>query len=436
MTLKKIQQLFADAECVRLYAKQLAKNDNSKQQVYFGSGFEAVNIFPNQGVKADRPRFKAQVDFGWLTRTGGFAKAPGAQLILYPQYPEVRFSGFLQGCVEAPSELMRKREFGRVLFLGLTRDERILGFVVGARSTAALEFRKLPNKATTGVFVILEIPNLLSESRARSALLGELTRISRKGWIKSKQLGRDGRIEPCKGTRCGGYTLEAELGIAKNSKSEPDYHGWEVKQYAVSNLNNLGSGKITLMTPEPTGGYYYEHRPIAFVYKFGKPDQKGRVGRHNFTGVHRCGIRNAQTKLRLQLFGYDRASNTITRVEGSVRLVNDKGRVAASWSFSRLMSHWKRKHTLAVYVPAICTKVPTLRYRYGNKIRVATKTDFLLFLKALADQRVCYDPGIKVEMKAGKPTVKVRSQFRVSSRDIVSLYGRVETVTLYDQRNA
>lgn len=74
MTLKEIRQLFADAECIRLYAKWLARNDNSKQQVYFGSGLEAVNIFPNRGVKADRPsdgrgpKFKAKGDFGGLTR--------------------------------------------------------------------------------------------------------------------------------------------------------------------------------------------------------------------------------------------------------------------------------------------------------------------------------------------------------------------------------
>ena len=430
MTLKEIQRLFADADCVHLYAKQLSKNDNSKQQIYFGSDFEAINIFPNQGIKAERPRLKAKVDFEWLTRTGNRAKAPGAQLILYPQYPEVRFSGFLRGCSTAPSRLMRKRESGRVLFLGLTRDERILGFVVGARSAAAMEFRRPGKTSTSGVFVILEIPKILSETRARAALLRELTRISRKGWIRSKQLGSDRQSEPCNGTRCGGYTLEAELDIPKNSKSEPDFHGWEIKQYGVKTLTSLESGKITLMTPEPTGGFYHKHRPIAFVYRFGKPDWKGRTGRYNFTGVHRCGVRNSGTKLRLQLFGYDRASNTITNIEGSVRLVDDKGLVAASWSFSRLLSRWRCKHTRAAYVPSICRKLSIQRYRYGNKIRLATKTDFLLFLRALADKRVFYDPGIKVEMKAGKPVAKVRSQFRVSSHDIVSLYGRVETITL------
>ena len=125
--------------------------------------------------------------------------------------------------------------------------------------------------------------------------------------------------------------------------------------------------------------------------------------------------------MTLQVYGYDRATNRITKVEGSVRLVDQKGFVAASWSFSRLMSHWKRKHSLAVYVPSICATLLNRRYRYGNTIRVATKTDFLLFLKALVDQRVYYDPGIKVETGLGKPVPKVRSQFRVSSRDIVCL---------------
>lgn len=435
MTLKEIQQLFADAECIRLYAKQLARNDNSKQQIYFGSSFEAVNIFPTRGITTDRsdgtrPKFKAKIDFEWLTRTGDLAKASGAQMILYPQYPEVRFSGFLRGCDAAPSDLMRKREAGRILFLGLTRKETVLGFVVGARSTAALQFRRLAKPAKNGVFIILEIPNVLSEAKARGVLLKELKRISTKGWIRSKQLGSDGRIEACNGTRCGGYTLEAELGIAKNSKSEPDYHGWEVKQYGVSTFDRLESGKITLMTPEPTGGYYHEHRPVEFVYRFGKPDSKGRVGRHNFTGVHRCGLQNSQTKLTLELFGYDRVTNKITKVDGSVRLVNDEGLIAASWSFSRLMSHWKRKHTRAVYVPSMCATLPYRRYRYGKIIRVATKTDFLLFLQALAERRVFYDPGIKVEIKTGRPTAKPRSQFRVSSRDIITLYDRVETVTL------
>ena len=435
MTLKQIQQLFADAECVRLYAKLLAKNDNSKQQVYFGSGFEAVNIIPSDKIRADRkdklrPKFKAKVDFGWLNKTGSIASAPGAQLILYPQYPEVRFSGFLRGCVRRPAQLMTNRKSGRVLFLGITRDEKIVGLVVGASSAAGRQFRKLTKLSTTGVFAILEIPNVLSESKARAVLLRELTRITNKGWIRSKQMGANRKTRPCNAPQCGGFTLEAELGIVKNSKSEPDFHGWEVKQHGVQNLDRPERGKITLMTPEPTGGYYKEKGPIAFVSKFGHTNKKGRPGRQDFTGVHRCGLTNTQTKLTLRLYGYDRAKNKILKVEGAVRLVDHKGMVAASWSFSRLMSHWKRKHARAAYVPSLLQKQPFRRYKYGRRIRLAETTDFLLFVRAVADQIVFYDPGIKVETSTGKAVPKLRSQFRVSSRDIAFLYQNVKPVDL------
>jgi hypothetical protein len=435
VTLSEIQQLFADAHCVRLYAKQLAKNDNSKQQIYFGSGFETINILPSYRVEADsrkdsRPKFKTKLDFGWLSRNGNISKAPGAQLILYPQYPEVRFSGFLRGCDAAPSRLMRKRQSGRVLFLGITASERVVGFVVGATSEAAQQFRSQRDLLTNGVFVILEIPKLLSESRARDVLLRELARISKKGWIRSKQLDGSGRVRSCNAPQCGGFTLEAELGVAKNSKSEPDFHGWEVKQYGVKNLKSLDAGKITLMTPEPTGGYYKQFGPIAFVYKFGCPDKKGRVGRHNFTGVHRCEIPNGQTKLTLRLVGYDKRKNVITSINGALRLIDADGTVAASWNFSRLMTHWTRKHARAAYVPSVLRTEPDRRYRYGNRIRLASRTDFSLFLKAITKRLVYYDPGIKVEKSSGRPVAKLRNQFRVISRDIASLYHHVTTVTL------
>lgn len=33
--------------------------------------------------------------------------------------------------------------------------------------------------------------------------------------------------------------LEAELGIAKNSSSDPDFLGWEIKQYNVANFDRV-----------------------------------------------------------------------------------------------------------------------------------------------------------------------------------------------------
>ena len=103
MNLRDIQRLFADVGCTRLYAKLLADNDNSKNQIYFGQDFKALNLFPNDGIAAAESGksgsiFKAKLQFKWLLEDGATVPAHGAQLILYPQYPEVRFSGFLRGC--------------------------------------------------------------------------------------------------------------------------------------------------------------------------------------------------------------------------------------------------------------------------------------------------------------------------------------------------
>jgi hypothetical protein len=435
MMLDNIQRLFADAGCTRLYAKILSDNDNSKNQVYFGPDFKALNLFPNEGIIAadsgkSKSIFKAQLNFHWLLANGSLVHAPGAQFILYPQYPEVRFSGFLRGCEWPPSDLMRPRQKGRVLFLGVAENQ-ILGFVVGPTSSVAREFQKRFPQPTIGVFNELPLPNVLSERAARNTLLKELTRIHRKGWIPSKQLGTNGLLLACNAPQCGGLTLEAELGIPKNSKSEPDFHGWEIKQHNVSSLERLESGVITLMTPEPTGGYYKEEGVAAFIRRFGYPDKRGRADRFNFGGVHRVGVRHESTSLTIRLLGYDFTKHRIMDATGSVELLDDAGVVAASWGFTGLLKHWTRKHEKAAYIPSECQKHPERKYRYGAQVRLAMRTDFLLFLKGMSEGAIYYDPGIKLEGSRKGPVVKRRSQFRVSSRNIPRLYETVEVVNLF-----
>lgn len=219
MNLTQLKALFVQAGCVALYAKLLAENDNSKNQVYFGPGFQALNLFPNEGIVPDssakNPIFKARLRFGWLLPNGQVADAPKAQLILYPQYPEVRFSGFLQGCKAAPSDLMAGRIEGRVLFIGAGSDKRIMGFVVGAGSQLAAEFRSLRLEPTLGVFTELELPRISGGEDSRKRLLAELKRIHDMGWIDSRQLDSSGIFKPCLAQNCGGFTLEAEFGIPK-----------------------------------------------------------------------------------------------------------------------------------------------------------------------------------------------------------------------------
>jgi len=92
--LNKLLDQMAAQGAVRFYAKRLAPNDNSKNQVYLGGGFGALNIIPHGEIEDDgstlagsvRDRAKAKVNFFWLDEQG-LAQAPDAQLILYPKYP-------------------------------------------------------------------------------------------------------------------------------------------------------------------------------------------------------------------------------------------------------------------------------------------------------------------------------------------------------------
>jgi hypothetical protein len=439
VNLTRLRDRFVAAGCKKLYAKALAENDNSKQQVYFAKSAEALNILPSKQILANNtesgPSFKALLDFGWLLESGQIEPAPRAQLILYAQYPEVRFSGFLVGCKHAPSELMdvqnKGRPFfvGRVLFLGVTDDRKVVGFLAAGDSPLALEFRSGQFPSMFGVFAELPLPNILDEPAARAALLRELARIHQLGWIDSKQLGSGGKILPCNAPQCGGFTLEAELGVSKNSESKPDFLGWEVKQYNVSSFERPDSGKpITLITPEPTGGFYRDHGTEAFIRKFGYADKRGRSDRLNFGGKHIIGSRQALTRLTMSLRGYDLEREKVIDADGAIELRSDTGELAAEWAFDGLFAHWSRKHMLAAYVPSKCRKEPVRQYSYGPKVRLAQRTDPLRLLRALADGTVFYDPGIKLENASTKPKVKPRSQFRIASKEIAALYETVQIV--------
>lgn len=432
MNLKQLKETFVHAGAKRLYAKPLAENDNSKNQVYFGPDFEALNLFPCAELVAENSQrsqiFKGKLKFSWLGIDGALTEAPGAQLILYPQYPEVRFSGFLRGCANPPSPLMANRISGRILFLAVTGDRRIIGFVVGPSHVIAAEFSCAAISPSVGVFFELSLPTVPTESSSRAKLLAELGRINRLGWIDSKQLDSTGVVRPCCAPQCGGFTLEAELGIPKNSIAEPDFHGWEVKQHSVTNFTRLDSGTaITLMTPEPTGGFYKQFGVEAFIRKFGYPDKNDKPDRMNFGGVYRANCRQPSTGLTMQLNGYDPSTGKITEAGGSVALVSDEGIVAADWAFSSLLAHWSRKHTRAAYVPSMRRTEPCWQYSYGSRIRLAQRTDGLRLIRALACGAVFYDPGIKLENASSlKPMSKRRSQFRVASKDIDSLYETIE----------
>lgn len=433
MNLEKLRNIFTNNGCEKVYVKTLAPNDNSKNQVYLGGNFEVLNIFPLSGIFSDKTgirnteTFKATISFAWITEDGNLSIAPNAKFILYPEYPEVRFSGFLQGCLEAPSDLMTSRDPGRVLFMGISSQGTTMGFVDSSSSRTVREFRNESNITESGA---LKVWHLTSVSDNKQLLITELRKIHKLGWMDSIRLDGNGQVLDCNSPNCGGYTLEAKLGITPNGYSEPDFHGWEVKQYGVDNFDKLQSATITLMTPEPTSGLYVSDGVESFIRKYGYPDKKGRADRMNFGGVHKSGLLHSTTNLTLTLIGFNETSGKITSSNGRIALIDKKGVEAASWSFASLLKHWNRKHNLACYVPSKCITIPSRKYCYGNTLLMGDTTDFCLFLNELSIGNIYYDPGIKMEKISAKKYIKRRSQFRIKSRHLASLYRTNETIIL------
>jgi len=379
------------------------------------------------------------LDFFWVNEEGNLIKAPDAKLILYPKYPEVRFSGFLKNSKGAPSELMSSRIDQRLLFFGVSDNGQIIGYVESPDSETAREFDDLSNLADVGVFKEITLDSGVIQQDTKRQLLDQLKRIHDLGWLDAKRLDKNKQILPCISSNCGGYTLEAELGITPNGYAEPDYLGWEVKQFAVKDFNKYKSSVVTLMTPEPTHGHYVDAGIESFIRKYGYEDKRGREARLNFGGIHKFGLVHHTTSLKLVLNGFDSITKKITNTNGFMGLVDANENIAASWSFASLLKHWNTKHAKACYVPSLKRADAELypfsnqQYSYGNKIMLGNETDFSLFLNEVENGNIYYDPGIKLELAIDgtrKQNIKRRSQFRMISGNLINLYKLNEIVDI------
>jgi hypothetical protein len=196
MNFKKLKKLIHDLGGKKIYVKRLAENDNSKNQVYLGSSFDVLNIFPIEEIYSDetggwkRERFKASLNFNWISEDGELLKAPNSQLVLYPKYPEVRFSGFLANC-SYPPDLMRHRMEDRLMIFSVIKTGEIVGFVDGPDSEISQELKNLTDLEKHGVFNILQI----KEGDNKTLLLNAIKGIHQKAWINSKKLNKRGEIE-------------------------------------------------------------------------------------------------------------------------------------------------------------------------------------------------------------------------------------------------
>lgn len=438
MELKTLLKIFKDQGTQSILIKDLSPNDNSKNQIYLGSDFSSLNILPHGDITLDqstkgsiRDRFKASLNFNWVSPNGGLFPAPHAQLILYPKYPEVRLSGFLRESKHHTGQVLTKRDPGRMLVLAITSNNSILSLALSHNSPLTRAIRSKLDVKTIGVFRRLT-PTAQNTDNNKPLLLSALREIYEKGWIKSQRMLSNGAMVNCNAPQCVGFTLEARLGVRPNSYSKPDYLGWEIKAHTVRDpLNPNSGGPITLMTPEPDGGFYGKEGVEKFIRKYGYVDKKGRADRLNYGGIHKINQPVTSTSLRLILDGYDARKGRISNVDGGICLVSESGEKAAMWSFTTLLEIWTRKHALAAYVCALSKKTPQLSYKYGPLITLGIGTDFGKFLNGVANGHIYYDPGLKLEQASSdKPKHKARSQFRIHPSRIEALYESSESVDL------
>lgn len=443
LTLEKLKQTMLDKGVERLFFKILGTNNNSKQQIYLGGDFSAISIIPTgdfvssesgskkPAIKEGSRKLIGAVNLSWIDSDGALSHAPYSKLILYPQYPEVRFSGFLRGSPDGPSDLLsyekRGNEDGRVLFLGIANEGKVIAYTSSPEAVITKEIRASDKWECKGVLCEIPLDSVLLNSAARKIrLLTELSRIHGSGWITGKRLNNEGNILSCNASNCGGYTLEAELGVRPNGYSEPDFLGWEVKQYAVKDHAKINNGRITLMTPEPDGGYYVENDLMSFMKKYGylKDDK------YNFNGYHKYSTRQEKTGLLLGTLGFDTKSGKITDADGCLFLADSEANFAASWSFAKLLDHWKIKHAEAVYVPTLTKKNGDRSYYFGDTVKLGTGTNFEKFLKSMVSQMIIYDPGSRIRNVSTKPEPKKRNQFRMAVKDLSRLYTSFEEVSV------
>lgn len=448
VTLDTIKDIFSRLGVKQLYIKSLAPNDNSKNQPYFGPDLTDLAFLPTGELIAststsrkgkahkEKIKYQASVRLSWIDPKGQALSAPNAKLIFYPQYPEVRFSGFLSGSRVQLSEWMdpqkQGRSAGRWLILGVRDDKHVYAYLAVPGSAIAKALESAPLIQISKVFSIISLGTNEGGISSRDLLIAKLAEVHHMSWITSRKLNADLTVSPYTAQNGGGYTLEAVLGISPNGFAQPDYLGWEIKQFGVTDFPAKGAKPTTLMTPEPNGGIYVTEGPEKFVREFGYPDRNGKENRINFGGRHIANKAHHLTNLTLCAQGFDPVNKEIIDANGAISLIDQEHRIAASWSFAKLIEHWKTKHAQAAYIP--CKKRRNqgiTEYYYGKNIEFGTGADFRLFISSVLEGSVYYDPGIKLENEnSDKPVLKRRSQFRIAHKDIRTIYSSFDFVDI------
>ncbi|MHA7157750.1 MvaI/BcnI family restriction endonuclease [Glutamicibacter endophyticus] len=443
MTWDRLEQLFRDRGVSHVEVKFLSRNHNSKNQIAgLGGDLAALghlfqgpvtNHQPRSGKpKAGKPIYRTYLPWVWLHESG-VSPAPETKLIYYPQYPEVRLSGFLEDSPHSPKELLafssdpasRGQEVGRCLVFGPAKDRKVYAAVVSRYSPAA-KYLEAFNDGRGRL-----VPLSLREDKAntREVLFRELRRIHDKQWIEAYRLQRDGTHLAYEAPNAHGVTLESELGITANGLAQPDYLDWEIKAHRVKHLNAHLSSRITLLTPNPDGGEAKDKGTTWLTQTYGKLDSSRK--RWDLSGIHKSGQVHPKTQLEFGIVGFDATTKTI--VDDGYLYFRDPQRELdlGRWSFAKLLTHWQTKHSKAIFVPCIANETKPRKYSFGTKIHVGEGTSFLHFLNAIANGSVVLDPGLNTKMtEANTWKHHTRYQFRSSLGNARDLYKSFEKVDL------
>lgn len=415
---------FLKAGCSELLIKLLSPNqDNSKNQIYLGKGLSLAQYFPGEltfrvpSSSEAKPHSvpgeaitAVELDFYWLWPETAPSRARSTKLIEYSQYPESRLSGFLSGSPNAPDALRRDRQhlYGqRVLVLGKTSDS-VFGAVITEEFSSNLvhQLMKVPNWDFQPILKFLPI----SKESTRldlAQLLFELKAIS--GRPQTPQILRREGLETEQipgGGQAGGWTLEALLGVPRNSASAPDKYGFEIKA--------VGGTTTSLITTEPDSGFRATNGVEAYLKKFGRAGQAGG-GKIVFSGRHKCNVPNEASGAMLTINHWDFSSNTPSNT-GTPELVlihQESDEVISGWSFAKLGQSWSKKHAGAVYVETKAnrgTGTSVESYTFGGLSYAGVGTSVLRFYEQVAQGVIFLDPGDT--QYPGKPP-HARTQWRV-----------------------
>lgn len=162
-------------------------------------------------------------------------------------------------------------------------------------------------------------------------LLGRLREISRKGFIRSIRQGDTGI----------GMTLEAELGLAPNSSTNPDYKGIELK---ASRRRPGKVNRMTLFSKVPDWKNSPIGSAVSLVRKRGELDKNGRLNLYHTVSA----LSKNSFGLRLDV---DESRQILRQV-----YVAEDGAIEhdASWSLTELKKSLSEKHPDTFWVKALC----------------------------------------------------------------------------------